>query len=173
MLKNRVQAQTLPLTSCVTSGPPFPFLSLVSWVPQASPHLQGGPQGFGEMGTHSRAQGTEPSLPKRAGWSQGARGGSRSSCFLIFRVTVSPATCSRWMASLSGRPLRLTLLMAKMRSPTWIAPVLWGGGGGTGQRVRVRHSGFQSEELPWGNQEPPGNTPGYPQGNGAAKSQQV
>lgn len=47
-----------------------------------------------------------------------------SSCFLIFRVTVSPAICSRWMASLRGFPFRLTLLMARIRSPTWIAPVL-------------------------------------------------
>lgn len=49
---------------------------------------------------------------------------SLSVCFLIFSVTVSPAICSRWMASLSGLPLRLTLLMANIRSPTWMAPVL-------------------------------------------------
>jgi len=49
---------------------------------------------------------------------------SLSVCFLIFRVTVSPAICSRWMASLSGLPFRLTLLIANIRSPTWMAPVL-------------------------------------------------
>lgn len=76
------------------------------------------------MGHKAGPRGTEPSLLKWAEWSQGVGGGSRSSCFLIFSVTVSPATCRRWMASLSGRPLRLTLLMAKIRSPTWIAPVL-------------------------------------------------
>jgi len=47
-----------------------------------------------------------------------------SPCFLIFRVTVSPACCSRLMASLRGFPFRLLLLMARIRSPTWIAPVL-------------------------------------------------
>lgn len=39
------------------------------------------------------------------------------------------------MAWLSGRPLRLTLLMARIRSPTWMAPVL---GGRTGERTGVR-----------------------------------
>lgn len=48
----------------------------------------------------------------------------RSPCFLIFSVTVSPACCSRLMASLRGFPFRLLLLIARIRSPTWIAPVL-------------------------------------------------
>lgn len=50
----------------------------------------------------------------------------RSACFLILRVTDSPAICSRCIASLSGFPLRLTPLMAKTRSPIWMAPVLQG-----------------------------------------------
>lgn len=85
--------------------------------------------------------------------------GSRSSCFLIFSVTVSPATCRRWMASLRGRPLRLTLLMASMRSPTWMAPVLRGG-----QRapMRPRCSGPQRVWVL------PLNTPQRPQGTGLA-----
>lgn len=49
---------------------------------------------------------------------------SPSVCFLIFRVTVSPAICSKWMASLRGFPFKLLLLMARIRSPMWIAPVL-------------------------------------------------
>lgn len=81
---------------------------------------------------HQLVQDPTPSLtqdcPSSVGQEDPRKGpGSRSSCFLIFSVTVSPATCRRWMASLRGRPLRLTLLMASMRSPTWMAPVLRGG----------------------------------------------
>lgn len=50
----------------------------------------------------------------------------QSGCFLIFSVTDSPAICRRWMASLSGFPFRLTPLMARTRSPMWMAPVLQG-----------------------------------------------
>lgn len=41
-MKNRVQTQTLPHTSCVTLGPPPPFLSLVSSMSQVSFHLHRG-----------------------------------------------------------------------------------------------------------------------------------
>lgn len=50
----------------------------------------------------------------------------RSACFLILRVTDSPAICRRWMASLSGFPFKLTPLMARTLSPIWMAPVLQG-----------------------------------------------
>lgn len=46
------------------------------------------------------------------------------------------------MASLSGRPLRLTLLMARIRSPMWIAPVL-----GECIGVSVRYSGTSRTSL--------------------------
>lgn len=49
---------------------------------------------------------------------------SPSVCFLIFKVTVSPAICNKWMASLKGFPFRLLLFIARILSPMWIAPVL-------------------------------------------------
>ncbi|TNN42723.1 hypothetical protein EYF80_047083 [Liparis tanakae] len=55
-------------------------------------------------------------------------------------VTDSPAPCRRRMASLSGFPFRPTPLMARTRSPMWMAPVLQGrggGGGGGGGVIRV------------------------------------
>lgn len=63
----------------------------------------------------------------------------RSARFFILRVTDSPATCSRWMASLSGFPFRLTPLMARTRSPMWMAPVLRGG-----EREREGHKTYPS-----------------------------
>lgn len=55
------------------------------------------------------------------------------------------------MASLRGRPLRLTLLMARMRSPTWIAPVL----GREHKTKNERHSRLQGGGLcPQGTQDP-------------------
>lgn len=88
------------------------------------PQLVQGPHPLSGLVVHSLTQ----ECPSSVGQEVPRKGqGSRSSCFLIFNVTVSPATCRRWMASLRGRPLRLTLLMASMRSPTWMAPVLRSG----------------------------------------------
>lgn len=68
------------------------------------------------------------------------------------------------MASLRGRPLRLTLLMARMRSPTWIAPVL-GRGHRTENKTRSR---LQGGGLPSGNSGTPRHKPDGPQSNPAA-----
>lgn len=57
---NRVQTQTLPHASCVTLGPPLPFLSLVSSMSQVSPHLHRGQQGFSEMGTKPGPEAQSP-----------------------------------------------------------------------------------------------------------------
>ena len=59
------------------------------------------------------------------------------------------------MASLSGRPLRLTLLMARIRSPTWMAPVL-----GRARRGEDRSQGLEVGGLPSGNSGNPKHKPG-------------